>query len=160
MATQAIYEKRGTSVTLVNTGGDKTLNLRNMGFGAGQLSAFIDRGAGAAPADYELRCYASWIATPVAGETLNIAACQSDGTHTDAGLTYHATSGAALTLAQFNALRLAGTIIVHTADTNEKGSTLRIRVTSRYFAIGAYNASAAKNLTDSDSVSAVIVTPI
>lgn len=161
MATQAIYVKRGTSVTLVNTGGDKTLNLRNLGFGAGRLSAFIDRGAGAAPEWYEVRGYCSWVANPTAGETLNLCVVQSDGTHSDGGVAYHGTNDAALTLAQFNAMpKIVGSIVAHTADTNEKGGTFLVRITSRYFAIGAYNASAAKNLTDSDSVSAVVVTPI
>lgn len=161
MATQAVYAKRGTPITFKNTGGDKTLNLRNLAYAAGRLSAFVDRGAGAAPEWYEIRGYCSWVSNPTAGEALHLCVVQSDGTHSDGGVAYHSTDDAALTLAQFNAMpKIVGSIVAHTADTNEKGGAFLVRITSRYFAIGAYNASAAKNLTDSDSVSAVIATPI
>lgn len=160
MTTQAIYEKRGTSIVLTNTGGTKLLNMRNLGFGVGRLSAFIDRGAAAAPSDVEVRAYCAWVATVTAGEACHFAICESDGTHTDAGLTYHDTNDAALTQAQFNALRQLGSVSAHTADTGEKGDTFRSRVSSRYYAIACYNASAAKNLADSDGTSGAIATPI
>ncbi len=160
MTAQAQLLKRGTSISLKNTGGDKTLNLKDLGFGVGRLSAFIDRGADAAPEWIELRGYAAWAANPVAGEVANIAVCQSDGTKVDAGLGYHATNDAALTRAQFDALKQVGSIVAHTADANEKGSTMLVQVTSRYYAVAAYNASAAKNLADVDGASGVIATPV
>jgi|GEM_PF-2786373 len=161
MASYAIYERRGTPITWMNTGGDKLLNLKNLGFGAGRLGAFVDRGEGATPCDYEVRVWCAWQANPTAGEVANVAVCQSDGTHTDAGLTFHASNDAALNLSQFNAIPVqAGAVIAHTADTAEKGSVFRVRVTSRYFAPALYNASAAKNLADSDGVSAIVMTPI
>lgn len=161
MTTQAIYEKRGTSITFLNTGGDKTLGMRNLGFGVGRLSAFVDRGAGAAPEWIDFRAFCSWVANPTAGEICYVAVVQSDGTHCDAGVAYHATNDAAITLAAFNALPgICNPIIAHTADTGEKGSSSRRVVSSRYYAVAVFNASAAKNLTDSDGVSGVIATPV
>jgi hypothetical protein len=161
MTTSAVYEKRGTPITFVNTGGDKLLNLKALAAATGRLSAFTDRGAGAAPGEYEVRGYASWVATPTAGEGLQLCVVQSDGTHSDGGVTYDATNDAALTLAQINAMcNQAGMVVVHTADTAEKGCSQIVRITSRYYAVGVYNSSAAKTLTDTNSVSAVVVTPI
>lgn len=162
MTTQAVYEKRGTPIVFVNTGdGTKLLNLKGLAAATGRLSVFIDRGANAAPADYEVRGYASWVATPTVGEGLQICIVQSDGVHTDGGLTYHASNDAALTLAAFNAIPTqVGMVVVHTADTAEKGTVGRVRISSRYVAVGTYNTSAAKGLTDSDSVSAVVLTPL
>ena len=161
MATNAIYEKRGTAVTFVNTGGDKLLNIKGLAAATGRLSAFTDRGSGAAPGEYEIRAYGSWVSNPTVGDALRVAIFQSDGTHTDAGMTYDATNDAALTLVQINACQLdCGAVIAHTADTAEKGATWRVRISSRYFAIGVYNTSAGKTLTDTNSVSAVVATPL
>lgn len=161
MSTQAVYEKRGTPVVFTNTGGTKLLNMKGLGAATGRLSAFLDRGEGAAPGEYEVRAYCSWVANPTVGEALNVAIVESDGTHTDAGLAYHATNDAALTLVAFNALPVvACSVVAHTADTAEKGSNGKVWITSRYVAIGVYNTSAGKTLTDTDSVSAVVLTPI
>lgn len=163
MATQAIFEKRGTSLVFTEAGvGDKALIAANTDLAqvAGTLSAFVDRGAGAAPAEYEVRAYCKWEATVTANETADIYVCQSDGTHTDSGMAYNATNPAALTLAQCLNLKPVGSVIADTADTNEHGGTWVVRITSRYFAIGVYNASAAKDLLFASSESAVVVTPL
>ncbi len=160
MTAQAQLLKRGTSISLTNTGGDKTMDLKDLGFGVGRLSAFIDRGADAAPEWIELFGYAAWAANPVAGEVLNIAVCQSDGTKAEGGLTYHADNDASLTEAEFNALKQARSVVAHTADANEKSNVMLVQVTSRYYAVAAYNASAAKNLADVDGASGVIATPV
>jgi hypothetical protein len=161
MTTQAIYEKRGTAVTFVNTGGDKTLNMKALAAVTGRLSAFADRGAGAAPGEYEVRAYCPWVANPTVGESLQVWIVESDGTHTDGGATYDATNDAAFLLVVANACpNYALAVIAHTADTAEKGAKGMVRITSRYYAVGVYNASAAKTLADTNSVSAVVVTPI
>lgn len=161
MATQAVYEKRGTSRTWTNTGGDELLNARALGAVTGRLGSFWDRGANAMPCDVEVQVYTSWVSNPTVGEALRVALFQSDGTHQDAGVAYHDTNDAALTLVQINAApSYVGDVIVHTADTNEKGGIWRTRISSRYVSVGVYNTSAAKTLTDSDSVTAVILTPL
>ena len=160
MSTKKVYEKRGKIVTFVNTGGDKLLALKGLAQVAGRLSAFFDRGAGAAPSEYQVRAYCKWEATVSANETMQVFLCQSDGTHADSGLTFSETADAALTLAQCSNLIFIGNVNADTADTAEHGATFTVRITSRYFAIGIYNASAAKDLLDTHSVSAVVVTEI
>jgi hypothetical protein len=162
MATQlqAIYEKRGSSTTFVNTGGDKLINLKALAQVTGRLSAFVDRGVNAAPEYYEVRAYCKWEATVTLNEIMGVYLCQSDGTHTDAGLAFHETNDGALTSAQCSNLAFIGAVIADTADELEHGATFIMRVTSRYFAIGIYNGSATKDLLNSDSVSAIIATSI
>jgi hypothetical protein len=127
---------------------------------AGTLSSFSDRGATAAPGEYEVRAYCKWEGTVTVNETMQIYLCQSDGTHTDANCAYHDTNPAALTLAQCSNLKLIGIVNADTANTSEHGGTFIVRITSRYFAIGVYNSSAAKDLLFASSESAVVVTPI
>jgi hypothetical protein len=161
MTTQAIYEKRGTPITWTNTGGDELLNAKGLAAVTGRLGSFYDRGAGAAPGEYEIRGYTSWVSNPTVGDALQIVVVQSDGTHSDAGVAYHNTDDAALTLVALNACPgYVGSIIAHTADTAEKGGAWLVRITSRYFAVGVYNTSAGKTLTDTNSVTAIVATPI
>ena len=160
MGSQAVYQKRGTSITFVNTGGDKLINLKALGQVTGRLSAFYDRGASAVPTEYEVRAYCKWEATVTINETMHVYLCQSDGTHTDEALTFHETNDGALTLAQASNLQFIGAVVATAADELEHGATFVTRITSRYFAIGIYNGSAAKDLLNTDSVSAIVVTPI
>lgn len=161
MTTNAVYEKRGTPITWTNTGGDELLNAKGLAAVTGRLGSFHDRGAGAAPGEYEVRVYTSWVSNPTVDDALRVAVFQSDGTHSDAGVAYHDTNDAALTLVALDAApKQVGQVTAHTADTAEKGGTWRIRVTSRYIAPGVYNTSAAKTLTDTNSVTAVVLTPI
>jgi hypothetical protein len=161
MATQAVYDKRGTSVTFTNTGGDKEMVARALGTTTGILSAFADRGADAAPGWYEVRAYTAWQANPATTDIMRVAVFQSDGTHSDAGVAYNASADAALTVAQIGAAtKVCQPIAAHTADTGEKGSTSLIWITSRYYAVGVYNASATKATADSDGTTAVVVTPV
>ena len=162
MSTQAIYEKLGTPLVFVNTGGDKLLNLADLHAVTGRMSAFYDRGAGAAPGEYLIRGYCQWALAAAINEYASVAIVESDGTHQDSGMPYHASNDAAITLAEFNALQnFCGLIIMHTDATDtERGFSARVRITSRYFAVAFYNASAAGALTNTNSVSAVVVTPI
>ena len=161
MTTNAIYEKRGTSRTWTNTGGDELLNAKGLAAATGRLGSFWDRGAGAAPCDIEVQAYCSWVSNPTVGDTLRVALFQSDGTHQDAGVAFHDTNDAALALVAINAAPgYVGDVIAHTADTAEKGAIWRTRVSARYVAVGVYNVSATKALTDTDSVTAVVLTPL
>lgn len=163
MTTQAIYEKRGTSLVFTEAGvGDKALIAANTDLAqvAGTLSAFVDRGAGAAPEYHEVRAYGKWEATVTLNEYFAVYLCQSDGTHTDGGAAYHATDPAAITLAKCGELKLIGLVKASAANTNEHGSTFMVRISSRYYAIAIYNASAAKDLLFASTESAVVVTPV
>ena len=161
MTTQAVYEKRGTSVTFTNTGGDKLLNAKNLAAAAGRLSAFLDLGAAAKPGWYEVRAKTGWTANPAVTDYMRVALFESDGTNSDAGVAYHETNDAALTLAQINAASTVCTPVqAHTADANAKGSKSVVWLTSRYVACGVYNASATKTLLDTDAATAIILTPV
>jgi len=161
MATQAVYEKRGTSVTFTNTGGDKLLNGKNLAAGAGRLSAFTDLGDGAKPGWYEVRAKTGWTASPAVTDYMRVALFSSDGTNSDAGVAYDATNDAALTLAQINAASIVCTPVqAHTADANAKGSSSMVWISSRYVAAGVYNASATKTLLNTDGATAIILTPV
>ena len=163
MATNAVYEKRGTALVFTEGAvGDKALiaNDTDLAQVAGTLSAFYDRGAGAAPGEYEVRAYGKWEATVTINEYFSVYLCQSDGTHTDGGAAYHADNPAAITLARCGELFFIGHVKASVADTAEHGSTFRVRITSRYFAIAVYNASALKDLLFAASQSAVVVTPV
>lgn len=161
MTTNKVYEGRGTAITWTNTGGDKTLNLKGLAAVTGRLGAFYDRGAGAAPAEYEVRVYCSWVSNPTVRDALKVGLFQSDGTHSDSGVTYDGTNDAALALVALDANpNYVGAVVAHTADTNEKGGSWRVRISSRYVAPGCYNTSADKTLTDTNSVSAVVLIPL
>lgn len=158
---QAVLEQRGTPIVFTNTGGDKLLNAKNLGTITGRLSAFYDRGEGASPCEYELRIFTAWVANPAVTDTLRFAVVQSDGTHSDAGLTYDASSDAALTVNEINSLFCgAGAVSAHTADANEKGTSRIVRVSSRYFAVALFNASTTKALANTDGATTVTLTPL
>ena len=161
MSTQAVLELRGTSVTFTNTGGDKLLNAKNLAAAAGRLSAFLDLGSSAKPGWYEVRAKTGWTANPAVADRMQVALFESDGTNQDAGVAYHADNDAALTLAQINA---ASTVCVpvqaHTADADAKGSKTVVWLTSRYVAVGVYNASATGTLLNTDGATAIILTPV
>jgi len=163
MTTQAVFDKRDTSIVFTESGvGDEALIAANTDLAqvAGTLSSFHDRGAGASPGYHEVRAYGKWEATVTANEYFAVYLCQSDGTHTDGGATYHDTNPAAATLAQCGEFQLIGLVKASAADTNEHGSTFTVQISSRYYAIAVYNASAAKDLLFANSESAVVVTPI
>jgi len=161
MATNAVYEKRGTSITWTNTGGNKLLNAKGLAHTTGRLGAFYDRGAGAAPCEYEMRVYTKWAANPtLATDFLRFAVVESDGTHQDAGVAFHETNDAAILVAPFNTLlNVVGNVLPHTADTNEKGTKRIVRISSRYFAPALFNTGATA-LVDTDSLTAVVFTPL
>ena len=163
MTTNAVYEKRGTPIIFSRaTGSTNTLiaDATQLAEVAGTVSSFYDRGAGAAPGEYEVRAYGKWEATVTINEYFSVYFCQSDGTHQDGGVAYHAANPAAITLARCGELAFIGNVVASVADELEHSSTFRIRVSSRYFAIAVYNASALKDLIFSASESAVVVTPI
>lgn len=161
MATQAVFTKRGTPVVFTNTGGDKTLNGKGLAAVTGRLSAFLDLGAGAKPEVYEVAVYTKWTANPAVTDTLRVGLFVSDGTHSDAGVAYDASNDAALTLAQMNACStVCRPVLAHTDDANEKMSLTIALLCARYVAVGIYNASTTKALLDTDSVTAVVLTPI
>ena len=163
MTTSAIYEKRGTSVTFTESGaGDKALIAANTDLAqvAGTLSAFADRGATAAPSEYEVRAYFKWESAVTINETAHVYLCQSDGTHQDGGLAYNATTPSAVTLNQCSNLKMIGIVNAAVADAAEYGATFIVRITSRYYAIAVYNGSAAKDLLFASTEGMVTVTPV
>ena len=161
MTTRNLYYVRGTPIVWTNTGGDKLLNGKALAHSTGRLGAFYDRGAGAAPIEYEVQAYTRWAANPTLNTALAVALFGSDGTHQDCGVAYHADNDAALTLAQIEAAPgYVGDVVAYIADTNEKGGIWLARISARYFAPGIYNRDGAQTLVNTDSLTAVVVTPI
>jgi hypothetical protein len=157
----AVYEKRGTPIVWTNTGGDKLLNAKALAVSTGRLGAFLDRGANAAPAEYEMRVYTAWVADPAVTDLLKFAVVESDGTHQDAGVGYHADNDAAISAAAFNTLRSGlGAVSAHTADANEKGTSRIVRLSSLYVAVAVFNTSTTKTLADVDGATAIVLTPL
>jgi len=59
-----IYGAIETAVTFKESGGDAVITLKNLGYGAGRLSARYDRGAGSKPRLYKCRAVMQWETAP------------------------------------------------------------------------------------------------
>ena len=159
MTTRNVLYVRSAPLLWTNTGGDKLLNAKALAHSTGRLGAFYDRGAGALPIEAEVRAYGAWAVAPTLNRSIAVALFESDGTHQDAGVAFHEVNDAALTLAQIEAAAgYVGDVVAHTADTDEKGNSWRVLISSRYFAPGLYNRDAGQTLANVDGATAVVVT--
>jgi len=153
-----VYHAPETPVTFKESGGTAVLTLLNLGFGAGRISARVDRGAGSKPGLYRWRAVMQWENDPAAADYADIVLATSDGTLADGNV---GSADAALTAAQKSNCEVIGSVKAEAAT----GSTDRIAsgtftLLDRYFSIGVWNGSATKNLKNSANVSYVSVTPV
>jgi hypothetical protein len=154
-----IYRATETPITFRDSSGDVVMTLQNLAFGAGRVSAQYDRGAGSKAKLHEVIGVFQFETAPVIGEAIEIYLFQSDGTYVDGNV---GTSDAALATAKRNNGILIGSVIVDTTSTSTDivGRFLDVPITSRYYSIGVWNASAGDNLKNTANTSRVIVTPM
>jgi hypothetical protein len=154
-----VYRAVEAAITFRDSGGDVVITLNNLGFGAGRVSARYDRGAGSLAESHEVTGVFQFATAPALGEAIELYLFQSDGTYMDGTL---GTSDAALTPDKRRNGILIGAVIVDTA-TKEIDIIARfqnVSITSRYYSIGVWNASAGDNLNTTNNTSRVIVTPM
>ncbi len=151
-----VYRAVETALTFKESGGDIVITLKNLGFGAGRISARVDRGAGSKPVRYKWRAVMQWEDHPAVADSVSLFLAESDGTVADGNV---GTADAALTqlanLVEFGAVRAEAAA----GSTNRIGSGV-VRILDRYFSIGVWNRSATKNLKNADNVSYIILTPM
>src|SRR5262245_52049925 len=88
------YTLPGTGVVFADSGGNVAFTQSNKGTNTGQSSDRYDKGAGAQPSTWELRCTISLTGTLTLGQTIAYYIATSDGTNADGVI---GTTGAALT---------------------------------------------------------------
>ena len=154
-----IYRAVETAITFRDSAGDVVISLQNLAFGAGRVSARYDRGAGSLAQLHEVRAIVQFDTAPALGEAVEIYLFQSDGTYMDGTL---GTADAALTSDKRKNGTLIGAIIVDTTATGTDiiASFQDVPISSRYYSIGIWNASAGDNLKNTANTSRVIVTPM
>lgn len=153
-----VYQAIQTPKTFKDSGGDVTITLINLGFGAGRLSARVDRGAGSLPQMHELRAAIQWETAPIVDETADFFLFASDGTDADGAV---GTADAALTAAQKKNGIFIGSVKAQTTSTaTDSTASFRFAITTRYYSIGVWNSSQADNLENTSNANRFSVTPI
>lgn len=154
-----LYRAIETPIVFCESGGDKVITLINLAFGAGRVSAQQDRGAGSVAGLYEVIGVFQFETAPAVGEAVEIYLFQSDGTYVDGTV---GTADAALTTEKRRNGMLIGAVIADTTSTatNIVGRFQNVPISSRYYSIGVWNASAADNLENTANANRVIVTPM
>lgn len=153
-----IYTAPETPLVFKGSGGDAVITLANLGFGAGRISARYDRGTGSKPRLYKWRGVVQWEDNPVAGEAAEILLAESDGTIVDGVV---GVADAALTAGQRTNLGIMGIVRAQAATGSvDNVASSYVLISERYFSVGVWNASAAKNLKNTANVSYVILTPV
>jgi hypothetical protein len=153
-----IYRAYGTTLSFRDSGGDAVITLKNLGFGAGRVSARYDRGSGSQPREFAWRAVIQFETAPVVGELVEIYVFESDGTYMDGTL---GTSDAALGSDKRKNGKLIGVVVVDTTSTATDiiagGMCL---INERYFSVGVWNGSAGDNLEDTTNACRINLTPV
>lgn len=154
-----IYRAVETAITFRDSGGDAVITLQNLAFGAGRVSAQYDRGAGSKAKLHEIIGVIQFETAPVVGEAVELYLFQSDGTYVDGAV---GVADAALTTDKRRNGLFIGAVIVDTTSTATDiiARFADVPITSRYYSIGVWNASAGDNLENTANASRVIVTPM
>lgn len=153
-----IYRAVETPVVFRDSSGDVVLTLQNLAAGAGRVSAQYDRGAGSKSQYHEVTAVFQMETAGVIGEAIEVWLFESDGTYQDGTV---GTIDAALASDKRRNGMLIGAVIVDTTSTatNIVGRFKDVPITSRYYSVGVWNATA-DNLEDTANASRVIVTPM
>jgi hypothetical protein len=154
-----VYRATETPVVFCESGGTEPITLINLAFGAGRVSDQYDRGAGSVAQLHEVIGVFQFETAPAVGEAVEIYLFESDGTYQDGTV---GVSDAALTTDKRRNGTLIGAVIADTTSTatNIVGRFKDVPITSRYYSIGVWNASAGDNLENTANASRVIVTPM
>ena len=148
----------GTAVVFADAGGDVVITLKNLEHGVGRLSAQWDRGEGAQPARYRVRCAFPLQAThtAVVGEAIHVYMATSDGTDVDGDV---GVADAALTTEKRRNLAFIGSVIVDVvAGDAELTATFTVDILERYVSFGVWNATT-DHLQDDTDASSITATP-
>ena len=154
-----IYRATETPIVFRDSGGDVVITLQNLAFGAGRVSAQYDRGSGSKAQLHEVVGVFQFETAPALGEAIELYLFESDGTYQDGTV---GTTDAALTTDKRRNGMFIGAVI---ADTTATATDIVARfkdvpITSRYYSIGVWNASAGDNLENTANASRIIVTPM
>lgn len=154
-----IYRAVETPIVFRDSAGDVVITLQNLAFGAGRVSAQKDRGAGSLAQLHEVIGVFQHETAPQVGDAIELYLFQSDGTYVDGTV---GTADAALTTDKRKNGMFIGAVI---ADTTSTATDIVARfqnvpISSRYYSIGAWNASSGDNLKNTANTSRVIVTPM
>lgn len=154
-----IYRATETPIVFRDSSGDVVLTCQNLAFGVGRVSAQYDRGANSKAKLHEVIGVFQFETAPALDEVIEIWLFQSDGTYVDGTV---GTSDAALASAKRKNGILIGAVVVDTTSTGTDivGRFADVPITSRYYSIGVWNASAGDNLKNTANTSRVIVTPM
>lgn len=153
-----IYHAPETEISFRDSGGDATLTLQNLAFGAGRVSARYDRGAGSKPGLYRWRAVMQFETAPALGELVEIYLFPSDGTYMDGTL---GTSDAALSSDKRRNGQLIGVVEVDTTSvTTDIIASGICEIYDRYISIGVWNGSAGDNLENTSNASRVNLMPV
>jgi hypothetical protein len=153
-----VYTAIETPITFKDSGGSAAITLQNLGFGAGRISARYDRGAGSIATLYMCRATVQFETAPLIGETVEIYVSTSDGTNPDGEI---GTANVALTSDKRRNLKFVGAVIVDTISiTTNITASWPVEISTRYFSVGVWNASAGDNLENTANASVIQFTPI
>jgi hypothetical protein len=158
MATQKVYLAGGTPVTFKDSGGTVVLSLVNLQAAAGRISAQWDRGAGALPGRYRMRCVFPLQAahTAVLGEQIEVYLATSDGTDVDGTV---GVADAALTTEKRRNLAYVGSVVVDVVAGDAKlTATFTVELFERYVSVGVWNATT-DDLQNDANASCITLTP-
>lgn len=141
-----ILRALGTTFSFRDSGGDAVITLKNLGFGAGRVSARLDRGSGSKSRLFHWRAVIQFETAPVVGELVEIYVFESDGTYADGVV---GTADAALTSDQRKNGKLIGVVVVDkTSTATDIVASGMCVVNTQYFSVGVWNGSAGDNLED------------
>ena len=154
-----VYRATETPITFKDSGGTKVITLNGLALGTGRVSAQQDRGAGSLAALHEVKAIVQWTSAPAVGDTAEIYLFQSDGTYVDGTV---GTADAAISSDKRRNGMFIGAVVcdVATGSVDMCATFQNVPISSRYYSVGVWNASATKALLASANVSTVIVTPM
>ena len=154
-----VYRAIETPVVFRDSSGDVVISLLYLDIGTGRVSAQKDRGAGSIAQLHEVIGVFQFETAPALGEAIEIYLFQSDGTYVDGTL---GTADAVLTSDKRRNGMLIGSVIADTTATATDivGRFQNVPISSRYYSIGVWNASAADRLKNTANACRVIVTPM
>jgi hypothetical protein len=151
MATNKVYALPEAAVTFKDSDATYTLALNNLANGIGVISDQWDRGTGAKPIKYLMRCVFAFEATHtiVVGEIINVYLATSDGTNIDGTV---GAAAAALTAAQCNNLIGPFPVIVDAVVKDQKiTATFLVEIYARYVSVGVMNNTSDHMQADNDA---------
>jgi hypothetical protein len=141
-ATSLQYTLPGTPVVFGDSfqTPNATWTLSALASGTGRLSARFDKGTGAQPSLYEMRCRASLTGTLTIGQWLSFYVVTSDGTDQDGAL---GTGDALVTVERFRNLTLVGVLVVDqtTQNLTMTASFRNVYLPNRYVSLAIWNAT-------------------